>query len=257
MIFNAFGVFVSQLPKAHSHSLPMNSPLIEILVCFAAYLAGSIPFGLLIGKLVFGIDIREKGSGNIGATNVSRTFGAKWGVICLILDALKGLLPVWLIPMAAASTEATSSAQLMGVLAGLSTIVGHMFPCWLKFKGGKGVATSLGVVLILAPIGSAAGFVGFVVCTAMFRIIALSSITAAVVFGVCQLIVLRPDPFGESLPLALFSLAVPALIIVRHKSNIGRLWRGEEPTFKFGSTKGESSFDPTSSAPEQQSEPSS
>lgn len=215
----------------------MTSPLIEILACLAAYFAGSIPFGLLIGRFVFGIDIREKGSGNIGATNVGRTFGAKWGVTCLILDALKGLLPVWLIPIAVASTDATSSQELVGVLVGLSTIVGHMFPCWLKFRGGKGVATSLGVVVILAPLGSLAGFAGFVLCTALFRIIALSSITAAIVFGVCQLIVLRPDPFGESLPLALFSLAVPALIIVRHKSNIGRLWRGEEPQFKFGSSR--------------------
>lgn len=215
----------------------MTSPVIEILACLAAYLAGSIPFGLLIGKLVFGIDIREKGSGNIGATNVSRTFGAKWGVICLVLDALKGLLPVWLIPMAVAQTEATSSGQLMGVLCGLATIIGHMFPCWLKFKGGKGVATSLGVVLILAPIGSAAGFVAFVIMTALMRIIALSSITAAVAFGAAQMFVLRASLFGESLPLALFSLAVPGLIIVRHKSNIGRLWRGEEPKFKFGSAK--------------------
>ena len=215
----------------------MTSLVIEILACLAAYLAGSIPFGLLIGKLVFGIDIREKGSGNIGATNVSRTFGAKWGVICLVLDALKGLLPVWLIPMAVAQTEATSSGQLMGVLCGLATIIGHMFPCWLKFKGGKGVATSLGVVLILAPIGSAAGFVAFVLMTALIRIIALSSITAAVVFGAAQMFVLRDSLFGESLPLALFSLAVPGLIIVRHKSNIGRLWRGEEPKFKFGSSK--------------------
>lgn len=234
----------------------MTSPLIEILACLAAYFAGSIPFGLLIGRFVFGIDIREKGSGNIGATNVSRTFGAKWGIICLILDALKGLLPVWLIPLGVASISATSSPVLVGVLAGLSTIVGHMFPCWLKFKGGKGVATSLGVVLILAPIGSAAGFVAFVLCTAMFRMIALSSMTAAVVFGTCQLIALRPDPFGDSLPLALFSLAVPALIIARHKSNIARLWRGEEPTFKFGSAKSSeetsntpTEFPPTDAAP--------
>jgi len=212
----------------------MNSPWIEILACLAAYTAGSIPFGLLIGRFVFGIDIRRKGSGNIGATNVSRTCGAKWGLICLVLDALKGLLPVWLIPIACSSTQAGSPAELIAVLAGTSTIIGHMFPCWLRFHGGKGVATSLGVVVVLAPIGSAAGFCSFVICMAFSRIIALSSLTAAVVFGCSQLIALRPDPFGEQLPLSLFCLAVPALIIIRHTGNIGRLCRGEEPKFRFG-----------------------
>jgi len=219
----------------------MNSPWIEILACLLAYIVGSIPFGLLIGRFVFGVDIREAGSGNIGATNVSRTFGAKWGLTCLVLDALKGLLPVWLIPIALTSTQAASTAQLTGVLAGTSAIVGHMFPCWLKFKGGKGVATSLGVVLVLAPIGSAAAFVAFAVCLTVTRIVAVSSLTAAVVFGCSQMVVLQPDPFGELLPLSLFCLAVPVLIFIRHTDNIRRLCRGAEPRFRFGSASQNSS----------------
>jgi len=213
----------------------MHSPWIEILACLLAYIAGSIPFGLLIGWFVFDVDIRQQGSGNIGATNVSRTFGARWGLTCLLLDALKGLLPVWLIPIALSSAQVESSIQLIPVLTGIATIAGHMFPCWLKFKGGKGVATSLGVVLVLAPIGSAAAFGGFAVCLAISRIVALSSLIAAVVFGCSQMVALQPDPFGEQLPLSLFSLAVPMLIIIRHTDNIRRLCRGEESKFRFGS----------------------
>jgi glycerol-3-phosphate acyltransferase PlsY len=215
----------------------MTSPWAELLTVAGAYLAGSIPFGLLIAHGVGRIDIRKHGSGNIGATNVGRVMGAKWGIACLFLDALKGLLPVWLIPLAL--MESTDDRFLLvRVLAGVATIVGHMFPCWLGFKGGKGVATSLGVVLILGPIGSLAAFVTFALGMLTARIVSLSSILASLAFAVTEMVELQPDPFAvERLPLAIFSLAVPALIIVRHRSNIGRLMRGEEKRFQFGGSK--------------------
>ena len=211
----------------------MNSPAAELVTLLVAYLAGSIPFGLVVARVVAGVDIREKGSGNIGATNVSRFIGARWGITVLILDALKGALPVWLIPLVMAG-DGSSGVMTLRVIAGVSTVVGHMFPIWLGFKGGKGVATSLGVVLILAPQASLAGLVGFFLCMLASRIVALSSIVAAVVFAGGQMIILSPNPFAiEKLPLSVFSLAVPSLIVIRHRSNIGRLIRGEEARFRF------------------------
>lgn len=213
----------------------MNSPAAEALTCLMAYLAGSIPFGLVTARLVAGVDIRKEGSGNIGATNVGRVLGAKWGLVVLVLDALKGLLPVWLIPTLLVPA---SSGPLLPVLAGVSTIVGHMFPCWLGFKGGKGVATSLGVVLMLGPWASLASLGGFVFGMLTTRIVSLSSMLAALLFAITQLVLLRPAPFaGPALPLALFSLAVPGLIIFQHRANIGRLLHGEEKKFSFGSKK--------------------
>ena len=215
----------------------MNESLSIFIVIVVAYAVGSTPFGLVVARLVAGIDIRSQGSGNIGATNVGRTLGAKWGIAVLVLDALKGLLPALLLPMFLQSSE-TNNAELLGVVSGISTIVGHMFPFWLGFRGGKGVATSLGVVLILAPWGSLAGLCGFALCVFMTRIIALASMIGALAFGVCQMIILAPTPFAsDHLTLALFSLAIPALIIIRHRSNIGRLLRGEEKKFSFGSSK--------------------
>jgi glycerol-3-phosphate acyltransferase PlsY len=215
----------------------MTSPIAELITIALAYLCGSLPFGLLIARAVAGIDIREKGSGNIGATNVGRVLGAKWGVAALLLDALKGLLPVLLVPRCFAESG-TGWFVLLQVVAGVSTVVGHMFPVWLKFRGGKGVATSLGVVLVLTPVGSLAAFGGFALCMLASRVVALSSIVAAVVFAIGQMFILQPNPFAvEKLPLSVFSLAVPALIVVQHRSNIGRLMRGEEKKFHFGKSK--------------------
>ncbi|MBI1311381.1 glycerol-3-phosphate 1-O-acyltransferase PlsY [bacterium] len=212
----------------------MGTPASVTLTALAAYLAGSIPFGLLVARGVAGIDIRRHGSGNIGATNVSRTLGAKWGVAVLVLDALKGALPVLVIPRLFAGSE-SAWFLLLQVIAGVATVVGHMFPVWLKFHGGKGVATALGVVCVLTPEASIAAFVGFALCMVASRIVALSSVVAALVFAVGQMIILSPNPFDRAkLPLSMFSLAVPALIILRHGSNIGRLLRGEEKKFSFG-----------------------
>ena len=215
----------------------MTTPIAELITILLAYLCGSLPFGLLIARVVAGIDIREKGSGNIGATNVGRVLGAKWGFAALLLDAMKGLFPVLLIPRC--FSEASSGwVVLLQVLAGVSTVVGHMFPVWLKFRGGKGVATSLGVVVVLTPVGSLAAFGGFALCMLASRIVALSSIVAALIFAIGQMFILQPNPFAvEKLPLSVFSLAVPALIVVQHRSNIGRLIRGEEKRFQFGKSK--------------------
>ncbi|MFN8453045.1 MAG: glycerol-3-phosphate 1-O-acyltransferase PlsY, partial [Anaerolineae bacterium] len=144
----------------------------------AAYLAGSIPFSLLIARWAGGIDLRQHGSGNVGATNVARTLGYKWGAVALLLDALKGLLPTWGLPLlfyGAGSRHAP-------VAAGLAAIVGHMFPCWLGFRGGKGVATALGVVAVLSWQATLAAFVAFAAVFAVSRIVSLSSIVAAVTF---------------------------------------------------------------------------
>lgn len=215
----------------------MTSPIAELITIALAYLCGSLPFGLLIARTVAGIDIRQQGSGNIGATNVSRVLGAKWGITALLLDALKGLLPVLLIPRFFAESG-TGWFVLLQVLAGVATVVGHMFPVWLKFRGGKGVATSLGVVVVLTPFGSLAAFGGFALCMLASRIVALSSIVAALVFAVGQMFILQPNPFAvEKLPISVFSLAVPALIVVQHRSNIGRLMRGEEKKFQFGGAR--------------------
>jgi glycerol-3-phosphate acyltransferase PlsY len=203
-----------------------------LLILVGAYLAGSVPFGLLVARIFKGIDIREHGSKNIGATNVWRVLGWKCGSFCLVLDVLKGALPV-LLPLMLLAADDPNRTHWQ-VAAGLLAIIGHMFPIWLGFHGGKGVATALGVVMMLAYLSTAITFGVFVACFAATRIISISSIVAALTFAISQMIMLRPQPFnGEHWSLAAFSLAVPAMIIVKHRSNIGRLLRGEEPRFEF------------------------
>lgn len=196
-----------------------------------AYLVGAIPFGLLIGRWVRGIDLREHGSLNIGATNAARVLGAKWGAAVLLLDALKGLLPTALLPLLLA-TDAESQTHLR-VACGVAAILGHMFPAWLGFRGGKGVATSLGVVTVIAPWGTLAALAAFVLVFAATRIVSASSLTAAVTFAVAQLILLQPTPFdARHWSVALISLVAPLLVILRHRQNILRLLRGEEQRFR-------------------------
>ena len=210
--------------------------LMSLLLVLTSYLAGSIPFGLMIGKAVKGIDLRQHGSGNIGATNAGRVLGKKWGLVCLVLDALKGLLPVAFFPALICGTAEPSMMEHLRVLAGVSTIVGHMFSCWLGFRGGKGVATSLGVVAMLSPWGLLAGFAVFVVTVLAWRIISVSSMLAALTFGVYQLATLTPTPFAsKTWSQGLFAVAVPLLIVFQHRGNLRRLLKGEEP--RFGKTQ--------------------
>ncbi len=209
----------------------MSLPLLVALTAVAGYFAGALPFGYLTARFAAGIDIRQQGSGNIGATNIGRVLGPKWGILVLLLDCLKGLLPVLIMP-SVVPEFAETSAQHLQVLCGLCTIVGHMFPVWLRFCGGKGVATALGVVLAIGGWAALAAFVVFAISFGLSRIVSLSSMCAATTFAAVQMWLLYPFA-AETWSTGVFSLLVPALIIWRHRTNFARLLRGEEQKFRF------------------------
>jgi glycerol-3-phosphate acyltransferase PlsY len=210
----------------------MPPTLSGLVLLLSSYLVGSIPFGYLCGRIVGGLDIRQHGSGNIGATNVGRVLGRKWGLLVLGLDALKGYLPAAGLAFLIVGRDQGDFIHWQ-VGAGVATILGHMFPCWLGFRGGKGVATALGVIACLGGWSTLVAAAIFLIVFAVSRLVSLASMLAAVSFGICQMIQLRPAPFsGEHWSLAAFSLLVPLLIVVRHRSNIARLLRGEERPFQ-------------------------
>ena len=131
--------------------------------CILAFLIGGIPFGYLLGRVLLKDDIRKHGSGNIGATNVARILGWKWGFIVLFLDALKGLLPTLATKLYLQEHSSVGLMNLGAILAGICCIVGHMYPIWLKLRGGKGVATALGVILVIAPMASGVALATFMI----------------------------------------------------------------------------------------------
>ncbi len=196
--------------------------------CLLGFLIGGIPFGFLVGRFVLKDDIRNHGSGNIGATNVARVIGWNWGAFVLLLDAIKGLLPTWLAMTYAAKELPELMSLHLPVAAGISAIVGHMYPVYLKLRGGKGVATALGVVIVLAPKAVAIAFGVFLITLAVTRVVAVASITAALTFGGVQLYLMRDAMFEtQSLSLTAFAIGIPLLIIWRHRSNISKLLSGE------------------------------
>lgn len=204
------------------------------LALAAAYLIGSIPFGLLIAKYGHGVDVRAHGSGNIGATNVGRVLGKKWGVACLALDALKGLLPTLLLPRALLRPPFLLSDDWLGpatVLCGAAAIAGHVFPVWLGFRGGKGVATGAGVAVVVCWQATLAAVATFAAVFVARKVVSLASIAAAGVYAAATLAVLGRS-LRDDWPTVAFSVAIPALIIARHRENISRLLRGEEGAFK-------------------------
>ncbi len=200
-----------------------------------AYLLGSIPFGLIIGK-IRGVDVRLQGSGNIGSTNVGRVLGQPWGYICFLLDVAKGTAPVVLAGyiLTSSETEITPQACIAWMIVAVACILGHMFSLFLKFKGGKGVATSLGVILGIYPYFTLAGIVVFLIWAAIWgtwRYVSLASIIAALCFPmVFVLLVYQIDTWsmGQLWPLLAFASLVALLVVVRHRSNIKRLRAGTE-----------------------------
>ena len=200
------------------------------VACILSFLTGGIPFGFLVGRFVLQDDIRRHGSGNIGATNVARVIGWKWGGFVLLLDALKGAIPTAIAAWYAAK-YAPSLRNHLPVATGMAAILGHMYPVYLKLRGGKGVATALGVVLIVSPKAVGIAFATFALIAASTRIVALASMLAAVTYGIAQFWVLGPDwSRADSLSLSVFAAGVPLLIVWRHRSNIARLIKGTEPS---------------------------
>ncbi len=197
-----------------------------------AYLVGAIPFGLLIARLK-GVDIRSVGSKNIGATNVFRCVGKGWGVLTFLLDAAKGLAPALVFPLLQGQSGLPVPQGVegsFGLLCGIAAILGHNFPVYLKFKGGKGVATSAGVLLGVAPAAVGLGLLGWVVLFVVTRYVSVASIGAAVLVPLAGWWLYARA--GIFLPVSLTLLGV--LIVARHAKNIQRLLAGTENRFQFG-----------------------
>lgn len=199
-------------------------PALALVAIIGGYLSGSVPYGLILGKLAGIGDIRKSGSGNIGATNALRLGGKKLGIATLLLDGLKAAVPVLI---------AKQYHMDYAVLTALAAFIGHLFPVWLKFKGGKGVATALGICWALMPL------LGLCLCllwlgTAMiFRYSSLAALTA---FGVSPVITLL---LGGDYQMTLTMLILTVIIWARHHQNLRRLWRGEESKINLGSKKKE------------------
>jgi glycerol-3-phosphate acyltransferase PlsY len=204
-----------------------------VLAVLVAYAIGAIPFGYLVVRAVKGIDVRTVGSGNIGATNVGRVLGLPFFFIVFALDLAKGLLPTLLFPRLAERLGVAVGPDLP-VLIGLAAILGHNFPVYLRFKGGKGVATSLGVLFALDVAAAAGAAVGFVIFLVLTGFVSLSSILG----GVCFVAVhfsRTEDPFSRSrVAMSIVSLALLGLVIVRHRGNLKRILAGTEPKVKLG-----------------------
>ena len=190
-----------------------------IIAAVCAYLVGSIPSGLILGKSIWGIDLREHGSHNIGATNAWRTIGKSAGILIFALDLLKGAISVYL-------GLHFGETAVAGILCGILAIVGHSWSLFLGFKGGKGVATGLGVILMLMPVVTLIVFAVWFIIVYITKYVSLGSIVAAALVPVLAFVM------GLSMAHIIFGVAAAAFIIYRHKSNISRLLNGRESKIK-------------------------
>lgn len=197
------------------------------LIPVVAYFLGSIPFGLLIVKATAGTDIREKGSGNIGAANVARNAGPLAGALTLLFDAAKGYFAVWI---AARCTQANIRWMM---IAAVAAVVGHMFPVWLGFRGGKGVATGLGVLLPICREAVAVGVVLWLLVVIFWRYSSLGSIAAAAAMPVLIYFLYAPRHAPPDI-VTFGTCFIAVLILIKHRSNIERLVAGQESKLKIG-----------------------
>ena len=203
----------------------------EVILVILAYLIGSIPTAVWVSKSIFDIDIRDYGSGNAGATNTFRVLGSKWGSVVMFVDVLKGVIATSLyifIPFYL--TDELARTNLM-ILLGITAVLGHIFPIWANFKGGKGVATLLGMALAIQPIVAFICLGIFIVTLITTRFVSLSSMLASVAFMVLILFIFHE----KETTYRLFAILVALMVIVTHQKNISRLLKGTEskvPMFK-------------------------
>lgn len=212
----------------------------EVLVIVIAYLIGSVPTAVWVSKGFFGIDIRDYGSGNAGATNTFRVLGSRWGTFVMVMDVLKGVAATslyLLLPFYADTANEWDRTNLM-VGLGLAAVLGHIFPIWADFRGGKGVATLFGMILAIQPLVAVCCVGVFLLVLYLTRFVSLSSIFASIAFAVLILFI-----FNEKEPLyRAFAIAVALLVILTHQKNISRLLRGSEskvPILKYRDRKRE------------------
>ena len=207
--------------------------MITVLLILIAYVLGSIPNALWVGKTFKNIDVREHGSKNTGSTNAARVLGPKLGVFTLILDILKGALPTYLGIVLGANllTRITGIDKLDIIVIGMAAILGHTFSLFLKFKGGKAVATTLGVFLVLVPYAILILLVVFFVIFGLTKYVSLASIVSAVALPITVYLTTR------HIPLTILGIIIGLLVIIRHKENIKRLINGTESKLSFSKDK--------------------
>ncbi len=202
----------------------MNPPLLTSAVLMVlGYLMGSVPFGLILVRFFAGVDVRAVGSGNIGASNVSRAAGKLAGVVTLLFDAGKAALPMILTRSLLRGSYGDAAATHLELLVGVAAFLGHLFPVWIGFKGGKGVATGLGVFAALAPLAAAAALVTFALVFAVTRIASVSSLTGTAVCAAGAIL-----KYGWGTEVSWGALAIGGLIFWRHRGNLARLFQKRE-----------------------------
>jgi glycerol-3-phosphate acyltransferase PlsY len=207
----------------------MESLILYGIPVILAYLTGAIPTSIWVGRAFYGIDIREHGSGNAGASNTMRILGARAAIPVLLFDIFKGWLAVKYGTIFHSFPSGSQNLESFGILLGLLAVIGHIFPVYEGFRGGKGVATVFGVLLAIHPTATLCAGGVFILAVAITRIISVGSMSAGISFPFWIIMVFNSDnPWLNG-----FSLAVAVLLLVTHRENIGRLWRGEEKKAGF------------------------
>lgn len=195
-----------------------------------AYLIGSVPSGYLVARIA-GVDIRKVGSGNVGATNVTRVLGKRFGYPVFLLDCLKGIAAVEVAEILARGSQfGTAAVEILGVVAAIFSVIGHSFPIWLGFKGGKGVATSIGTLFALSWVAGLIVGLVWIVVFYVTRFVSLASLVAAIALPAAVEILFLCNKLASPV-LLYFSLCLTAIVVLRHRSNISRLLKGTEPRF--------------------------